>query len=681
MIKYWKFIFIQILVQASIIIIIHAAAVTAVAEETTTKYTSGKFSTAHSFPNNTVYIVGGVDMTTTENGLKIFDLNQTDYSLHYSLSTTKEIQERPGIIGHTSHVHVPTNTIITVFGMQANQTESPALVPMFKQPQGSIPTGRYKHSSLLINNEILYVIGGEKVNEEKKLIESQDMIWNYSFSTNTWKRYNHHAQQQYPAMAGHISLVYHQWIVSCFGYYYKQDISLLHDNSCIWFDTNTLNTTTIISSSTISWPSARKYSNLVSIGKDQYILYGGEKEKEILSDVWKLHVNDTFKMRWERVNSASDKMKRSGHASTLLSQDNMILYYGGQQQETDPIYLNLSNMEWIQPNHHHLTRISRHDVIEAEEETKKKLNGGIIAAIIIGILVIFGLFIAFLVWKKRVNRQQSIHQQSRAARFSHSPPVPMQSVQEDYNNSSRRRSSNGLPPPPAAASHNLVTLPEIALSRHSNKSHTSVVSVDGQVQAQPQPEIIEEEEEEEPVVVVPPNRDYKRRESTGFKRLTLNLFSSQQQDESVGGGGGAPVTTTKKSSNIFQLRSSKLLLQATTNDSMNKALNNNSRISVGAKSVSSVQWVGFNDNMDYKGNNWRDSSNSSMHLAVTNAQRASSYYTNESTTSTPKSPLFASHLRDSSAIHYQLSETDTTHGSWKSDHGIDSTSSNITTTY
>ncbi|KAI9360921.1 hypothetical protein BD770DRAFT_317979, partial [Pilaira anomala] len=207
-------------------------------------------------------------------------------------------------------------------------------------------------------------------------------------------------------MAGHISFVYNQWIISCFGYYYKQDISLLHDNSCIWFDTNTLNTTTIVSSSSSSssssWPSSRKYSNIVLIDKNQYILYGGENEKEeILSDVWKLYVNDTFKMRWERVNSASDRIKRSGHASTLLSQENIILYYGGQQEkqeETDPIYLNLSNMAWIQPNHHHLTRIARHDVVDEEESNK--LNGGIIAAIIIGILVIFGLFIAFLVWKK-----------------------------------------------------------------------------------------------------------------------------------------------------------------------------------------------------------------------------------------------------------------------------------------
>ncbi|KAI9281159.1 hypothetical protein BY458DRAFT_487159 [Sporodiniella umbellata] len=67
-----------------------------------------------------------------------------------------------------------------------------------------------------------------------------------------------------------------------------------------------------------------------------------------------------------------------------------------------------------------------------------------------------------------------------------------------------------------------------------------------------------------------------------------------------------------------------------------------SRISIGARSVSSVQWVGFNDHMDYR--HCRDSSTSSLHLAVAN--RASSHYT-ESTPSTPKSSLFPNNSPES----------------------------------
>lgn len=616
-----------------------------------------KHSTAHYFPNGTVYILGGIEYNnaTTETKLALpitFDFNKQELSLS-TTSSSKNSLIIPPTVGHTSHLHVPSNSIISVFGMQQDNKESPPLIPSFHRQTATavVPSGRFRHTSVILNNT-LYVIGG--ANKDSKLIESQDMIWNYSFSTDTWKSIG----TTTAGIAGHISLVYKQYIISCFGY---QSEHLL--NGCIWFDTNTFDSVLISKTTAQHWPSARIYPNLISLA-DNHILFGGQvSDNDILDDMWQLEIKKPFEMNWQRIKTKIN-YNRSGHASALLEKENMVLYYGGQvgpqSLATDPIYLDLSKMEWIQTTPNASIRLVRNDVDLSDTAENHGLGGGAIAGIIVSIVGVVALSIGFFIWKKRVHRQKNIHQRSRAARFSQSP-TPMHSVQ-DHNSISSLQAvpSNG----------NFPSLPELALSRHSSKSRISTISLGEEFQFSadsyhrhshqptdsgilgrvPKIECIQEEES------ATSHPEYKRRESTGFKRLTLNLFSSSQ-DESK---------KKDRSSSLFQLRSSKLLLPNTPNTPDGKFPSKgsplHSRVSLGAKSVSSIQWVGFNDNMDYKGNNWRDSSASSMHLAVTNAQRASSHYTTDSAQSTPRSPMFPSHLRDSAA-HYQLNETES--NSWK----------------
>lgn len=683
--KYWKAIFIHIPLISSILLqsTVHAS------------IEGRKHSTAHYFPNGTVYILGGIDklsLNATETQYaSSFSLrfNKKDFSLSSSAEKGLPVSIPP-TIGHTSHLHVPSNSIISVFGMQQQNKESPPLIPSTSVVKP--PGGRYKHTSVLINTD-LYVIGGEHVpnTEHQQFIESQDMIWNYSFATQSWKKLSTTVT---PSMAGHITIVYKQWLISCFGKQSEGSIS----NSCTWFDTITFNSTKIIPSSSIAeWPTARTYASMISLENNKHVLFGGEQSQVvILDDLWKLDVESAFKMTWQKVQynknrQDSNYYKRSGHASTLLGDENVVLYYGGQNGPlslaTDPIYLDVSKMEWIHTNNTNgdIT-IHRDNVDSSITSENHGLGGGAIIGIVISVIGMVAICIGLFIWRRRQNRQQNIHQKSRAARFSQSP-TPMYSMQhkdeEKQNSNELIKGENKIGRTGLLADKNFLSLPELALSRQSSNSRISAISLGAEFRFSANeyrhshqsvgstslggtiPKIeFSNNKDSQPLDVLSEedtDNDYKKRESIGFKRLTLNLFSGSQQDE---------ISKKKdRSSSLFQLRASKLL-QSTTpatpdgkfpHSPKTSALQ--SRVSLGAKSVSSVQWVGFNDNMDYKGNNWRDSSTSSMHLAVTNAQRASSYYS-DSSQSTPRSPMFPSNLRDS-AVHYQLNEMEAT--SWKSE--------------
>ncbi|KAG2213097.1 hypothetical protein INT47_011246 [Mucor saturninus] len=635
-------------------------------------------------------------------------LDKKDFSLSSSPDVKKILPPVtiPPTIGHTSHLHVPSNSIISVFGMQQQNKEAPPLIPStpsVAKQKTNTPTGRYKHTSVLMNTE-LYVIGGEHVptktenKEQPKFIESQDSIWSYSFTTKSWSKIGTTVT---PSMAGHTSIVYKQWLISCFGRHLEGGLS----ESCTWFDTITFNSTTITptSSSIAEWPTARIHASMISLENNKHVLFGGEQSRgNILDDLWKLNVESAFKMTWQRVQyntnqPDTDYYKRSGHASTLLGDENVILYYGGQNGPlslaTDPIFLDVSKMEWIRTSNTNGDRIIIHKN-SVEQETvqeKHKLGGGAIVGIIISAVGIVAICIGLFIWRKRHHRQRSIHQKSRAARFSQSP-TPMYSMQQQEEKQKASvlfQGENRIAGTGLLADRNFLSLPELALSRESSNSRISAISLGAEFRFSaddyrhshqsagstniggtiPKIELASNKEtRNQPLSILSEeSNDFKKRESIGFKRLTLNLFSGSQQDEVI--------RKKDRSSSLFQLRASKLLQPTTPSTPDGKYPHSpktsalQSRVSLGAKSVSSVQWVGFNDNMDYKGNNWRDSSTSSMHLAVTNAQRASSYYS-DSTQSTPRSPMFPSNLRDS-AVHYQLNELEA--NSWNSEQGRSTT--------
>lgn len=706
--KFWETVFVHVL----LLISIHLQPTVASIE-----LQGRKHSTVHSFPNGTIYVLGGISNATDSqlsSPILTLRVDIKDFSLHSMLAPSNNTSIPP-TTGHTSHIHVPSNSIISCFGLQENNRASPPLIP---SPTSSfdktIPSGRHQHTSALINNQ-LYIIGGKQVTTNT-LIGAQDMIWAYSFLNNSWSKI-HSATE---SLAGHSTIVHeNRWLISCFGQQNREII-----NGCTWFDTISFNYKKIAPSSITEWPNARLYASMISLSNNEYILFGGENmNSTIFDDVWKFNINSSsYTMTWRKVDYkrvAGYNYRRSGHASTLIAENNVILYYGGQNDPksitvSDPIYLDISKLEWIETKNmksDHVGITYRNGIelgdgnTKANREEKHGLSGGAISAIVISIIGVCAVGIGFFVWKKRHHRQQNIHHNSRAIRFSQSPTPMFNVKQREFDHEKSHIGGKNYQgdhekdgaEPKSLANTNFLSLPELALNNHSRistlslgaefcfhpddyqrRSHQSLKSAFSRERDalsasglqhhesavthnnssssfnRQQLESLSEEGQGSPS-----ENNYKRRESTGFKRLTLNLFSSSHNDQG---------TDKKKdrSSSLFQLRSSRLLQPNTpaTPDGRYPyppGKGNQSRASLGAKSVSSIQWVGFNDNMDLKGNSWRGSSASSMHLAVKNA-RASSYYTSDSSQSTPRSPMFPQHLRDSTS-QYHINEMEA--ASWK----------------
>ncbi|KAF1797442.1 hypothetical protein FB192DRAFT_1399912 [Mucor lusitanicus] len=345
----------------------------------------------------------------------------------------------------------------------------------------------------------------------------------------------------------------------------------------------------------------------------------------------------------------------------------------------------------------------------------KQISGGTIAGILTGIACVLGLGIAYFVWRRKTQRRRQNLHQSRAARFSQSPPAQQHyyvekaastppatihcssSIVNDDNEKNSSTSSNKLQGAGLKeGATQFISLPELALYNNSSRistislgtefnfsaeeyrrqSHLSAVSSASSGLQQHHHTIPKLEFNDNPSIIAQSDPSYssnkyelqtqqlpmepltegksvsyKRRGSTGFNRLTLNLFGSSNSSTSA--DPQQPQDTKKnRSSSLFQLRSSRLLqpnTPTTPNMTDNRYPHLQSRVSLSAKSVSSVQWVGFNDNMD----GWRDSTGSSLHLAVTNAQRSSMYHSDSSAQSTPKSPMFPQYLKDS-AIQHQM---------------------------
>lgn len=713
MIKYyWKFYFIYIIQLLISLQQVYAS----IAEQR-------KHSTAHYFQNDTLYILGGIGLTNaTEQQSLILHFDENDYSL----SPLKYITYRP-TIGHTSHQLIPSNSIISIFGLplQAYQQPKDSVPPLryiptstkIQNKTSSIqPNGRQYHTSTIIENKI-YVIGGKSTSNTRSLIPTKEMILIYSLSSHTWNQIptNKTTQQQLPitGMAGHVTIVYDQWLISCFG---QGGLN----QSCIWFDTETFKHTIVAPSQTIEeWPAARTHASMISLSPSKFLLFGGEaNEVTMLDDVWQLAVHSNFSMTWKQIKTKTS-YKRSGHASVLITKKkNIVLYYGGQDGPnsfaTEPLYFSLINMDWIQKRDRNVVVPRQYGADlsnnAAAPNDQKKLNGGAIGGIIVGVISIVGLCIGVIVWRKRHARQQQYNKSnSRAARFSRSPSPQLQEKLEiSYhrssfnNNQSPSRDSAALSSVTQCTDgQKFLSLPELALYNNNNTKHNSYISLGRDFQfstddffygsrnssnlgynkknnssvptieliksdstkteIQQTGQTISSEEKNQPGYSKKNTSSYS---NSGFKRLTLNLFSSNTEPPSE-----QERQKKNRSSSLFQLRSSSLLqpntpstpgTPGTSDGRYPLRANLQSRVSVGAKSVASVQWVGFNEGMDHS---WRHSGASSLHLAVTNAQRASSHYTSESAQSTPKSPAFPQHLRDS-AIQYQRNDLE--NSAWKS---------------
>ncbi|GAN03793.1 hypothetical protein MAM1_0048d03248 [Mucor ambiguus] len=689
-----------------------------------------KHSTVHYFTNGTVYILGGIELgaMTNNHSLIALRLDKKDFSLYsYAPSAAESPKfDYPTMVGHTSHV--VNDAIISVLGLPLLQDQAASPLPLVSLPPSSppflniteLPNPRYLHTSVVLN-ETLHVIGGKDTATHKQV---DDVMWSYSFASQSWTHQQRAAANRHRSMSGHVTIVYNQWLISCFG----ENTNSQLISQCTWIDTVSFNVTQQQIPPQIEvWPNARKYASIISLSSSNtHVLFGGQNNTDILDDMWFLDINAPFSMKWTKINTLTN-YRRSAHAGALMD-ENVILYYGGQDSPSslaaDPIYFNITNKEWIHAKNQKSNPQTNLGVdLDSNSNGQnegKGISGGTIAGILTGVACILGLGIAYFVWRRRNQRRRQDLNQSRAARFSQSPPSQQHYPEKAVSTSSAIRYSSSIMDDDneKAGSHNklpgaglkeggtnFISLPELALYNSSNRistislgtefnfsaeeyrrqshhstassaaaaastssssglqhtipklefNHDSIIaknetSDSNKYELQPQQLQMESLTEGKPV-------SYKRRGSTGFNRLTLNLFGNSNSTLADPQQPQGP--KKNRTSSLFQLRSSRLLqpnTPTTPNMTDNRYPHLQSRVSLSAKSVSSVQWVGFNDTMD----GWRDSTGSSLHLAVTNAQRSSMYHSDSSAQSTPKSPMFPQYLKDSAIQHQMFGQESST---------------------
>ncbi|KAI8138092.1 hypothetical protein BJV82DRAFT_583163 [Fennellomyces sp. T-0311] len=381
-------------------------------------------------------------------------------------------------------------------------------------------------------------------------------------------------------------------------------------------------------------------------------MYGGSRQAELLGDVWRLDLSQTPILVWSQIKSSWPP--RAGHTTVPLN-SSTFLVYGGQTNDQ-----RVASLDYV----HLPNRLGKRAPMESTgaEEEKGGLNGGAIAGIVIGICVFLAIAISVIVWTRRQQQRRLHYFHSRSTRFSLSTPPPSRPT------STRMGKTTSLP----EMSH--IVAPEA--SRLSTLSFGSDFRIPIQQQHQQQ----QDNRASFSSVSVPQSRfdtrtdsfmaslqypapaftQQQRRESSGsFKRLTLNISSALRTTTTRDETTPSPsilkrytvsgLAERRRSSMMFGLRASRFLHIPGSNNndaSTSSSISNEPlpRMSYDARSVSSVQWVGFNDTMDYREQQWSPN----VQLAVTNQQRRSvsssrpTSYAAESvgSSSSPRSAVF-----------------------------------------
>lgn len=340
-----------------------------------------------------------------------------------------------------------------------------------------------------------------------------------------------------------------------------------------------------------------------------------------------------------------------------------------------------------------------------EQQTESGgLGGGAVGGIVVGVLSFVGIAIGLFVWMRRYHyrRQLHFHRKSRAARFSLSSPMPSRpasSVKNDSRSSlflaNQQRLRSSLPEVRCARLSTLSFGSEFRISHDSQRpssltnssggdlttpmrstgglsaSYASVTvpqspydtRIHAKAQRQSRLSIVAHNSndisstptsrQEEPSAVHEEEGDEMKASPPILKRLTLNFSSAWRPSGEPSSSpvlkrytvAGDPVMQgqqqqQRRRSSFFGLR----LPQPTLSTAATKGtIGESSRQSM--RSVASVQWVGFNDAMDYKEQQW----NPTVQLAVTNPRRSLiadddttyQYYSNNS------SSVLSNHSRSS----------------------------------
>lgn len=313
------------------------------------------------------------------------------------------------------------------------------------------------------------------------------------------------------------------------------------------------------------------------------------------------------------------------------------------------------------------------------------LNGGAVAGIVVGICAFFALAAGFIFWNRRQqSRRLHFHHKHRAARFSLSTPPPSRPVSEIHHDGMGIIRTASLPEPHHTRLSTLSFGSDFHVSMHNDPSYSSVSMPHSRFDSRiskktlhdmPDPTMIQrpepslapssrrpsfqalassQQQHQQSMVETshPLSSSSPRNSSTAFRRLTLNLSSAlrsssannqQRYDDDMAPSPSSILKRYTIAGLASERRRSSMMGGGSSNGVRTSrflhipgasafAEEPNPRMSlsassIGGRSVSSVQWVGFNDQMDYKEQHW----NPTVQLAVTNEQHRQSVSSSRAT--------------------------------------------------
>ncbi|KAJ8654635.1 hypothetical protein O0I10_009686 [Lichtheimia ornata] len=460
--------------------------------------------------------------------------------------------------------------------------------------------------------------------------------------------------ERIPGFTGRSTVIHKHWLISCY------------DTSCICF--NTLDSTTssctsdVHPSSSSSPPQPPRVIHAMKQISVKHVLVIGNDNDDDTTSRWLLDLSKTPMLSWKSIDHGD-------HPSSSSSSSSLDIGRIGNKRH-------LVRRELPEQGAN-----GKGGQSDSSGGGGGGLNGGAVAGIVVGICAFFALAAGFIFWNRRQqSRRLHFHHKHRAARFSLSTPPPSRPVSEIHHDGMGIIRTASLPEPHHTRLSTLSFGSDFHVSMHNDPSYSSVSMPHSRFDSRiskktlhdmPDTTMIQRPEpslppssrrpsfqalassQQQPMVETshPLSSSSPRNSSTAFRRLTLNLSSalrsssannqqrpdddmapspssilkrytiaglaSERRRSSMMGGGSNGVRTSR----FLHIPGASAFAEE-PNPRMSLSAS-----SIGGRSVSSVQWVGFNDQMDYKEQHW----NPTVQLAVTNEQHRQSVSSSRAT--------------------------------------------------
>ncbi|KAL0076599.1 hypothetical protein F4703DRAFT_1884356 [Phycomyces blakesleeanus] len=602
-------------------------------------------------PNNTIVSIGGFST-----------LDQTFVDTQTHLDTLQTHRDQ-SIAGHTSHWYPPTQSIVSLFGLHGpgiQTRDERRLADRHRNSYTStLPVSRYGHTSTLLGKD-LYVHGGFSINADQ-LVPLSD-LWLFRWRSKTWTQPSLHTQnnQRIP-IAGHTTVNYQNWLLSCFGITKNNELM----SHCTCYDTITSTVHTILEA---SLPKPRTMATMTTFPFDpsRAILFGGMgSEGLLLSDAWEIDMSQLpAHISWRKL---AQGQPRAGHAA-VFTDDSIVLFHGGLDESNQltekSLEFDTNTFTWVlSPG------VFRQQLIKRADESNAGKIAGIAVGCVAGVIIIGGCL--FMVWYRRRQAKSVQDKASHNPRFSYA-----------LSGSNQRRSaasevSTVLQAPAVAIRSSRLTpmnrtselFPSIAETSGIIPIHfPSVAEYSERHNNQHQHQQQHPQQQQQ--------QQYQKSRSTPNITKTNSIISDTPSVKSTSSSpsmGPSIAFTPARINNRLSERptSDALWMQAILNNSLiwkDESETNQAAAQVSVppsprllqppltptspafprrpssdshKSVSSIQWVGFNEGMDYR---WYPG------LQVTNLRKSQ---LSLSTNSNPGTPTFPPADSSGSSIHHQ----------------------------